>query len=578
MTDEQIAKRTDEFYDMSKKHTARVKAAAARQAKALPADERQAHVSGAIAGAGQQLDKRFAHEFGSTTQRTPSGAIVRPKHATQGHLHDTRADAEAVAARVPFDAAVRQVGEKYAVLPKVAVDRLREHKAVGTSPAIGAKVFRTSGKLFRNAVLPLSAKWLTGQAVEAGVRSGVAGAGPMSLLREHRTFKALEVQKPGAGIEMRQRALGGHFGLTGTAREFATGQRSLADEFAGTGLAKPANVATKVGQLPGAQKVRQGWRNYTHVVFDVVNGAIEHTAQKAMTGKALKTSPLMERHVIGLSDKAVHEAARGLHATENQVALGRAVDRMYGAYAKFSPAKRETLLHSTPFYPWYANSAKFLLKVLPADHPVTAAVIANANVLEADWRKAHHQSLADPKHVPGFLLGGYPAGADKTVRLGRYTPFGASADPAQSVADLFLPQFSGAQEALRGIDWTGNRMKHPGYKGKEFTLPERLAAAAATEASVLAPGVAQLGRITGVEPKFIEKKNVPADLHGKRLLKALRKEVDPFMATGKSSGGPTKVAVKKGGSLFDALPPLKPVRIKPIRVKPIRINPLPPIR
>jgi hypothetical protein len=108
-----------------------------------------------------------------------------------------------------------------------------------------------------------------------------------------------------------------------------------------------------------------------------------------MAGHAIRSGQLMERRVIGLSDRAIDEAARGLHATEAQVELGRAVDRMYGQYQKFSPAKRETLLHTTPFYPWYRNVLTFLTKVLPVDHPVKAALLADMSAVEEDWRKSH---------------------------------------------------------------------------------------------------------------------------------------------------------------------------------------------
>jgi hypothetical protein len=60
---------------------------------------------------------------------------------------------------------LRKVGEdRWAAAPKVASQRLMKHHAVGTSPAVMAKVMRRSRGAFTSAVLPLSAKWLAGRA------------------------------------------------------------------------------------------------------------------------------------------------------------------------------------------------------------------------------------------------------------------------------------------------------------------------------------------------------------------------------------------------------------------------------
>jgi hypothetical protein len=413
VTEKQIAKRVDEFYDFARQHTARVRASAARDATATAkanglgrADRRalvQAKVEGAGKGAKTQVKARFVQEFGATWQRSPYG-IVKPKGATEGMLHATREDAQAVADRLNRDSTVefsvmKVDGKRYGVVPQIAKARLARHKTVGKSPALGAAMLRTTGRAFRASVLPLSQKWLAGQAVEAGIRSVVAGAGPMDLLRMGKVVKKLNAERPGAGDELAMRITGGQFGLTGTAREFANG-RSLADEFSKTALAKPAAVATKVGQTAPLRAVRTGWNGYTRAVMGGINGVFENTARKAMAGQAIRSGRLMEHKIIGLSDRAITDAAKGLHGTEAQIELGRAVDRMYGRYQKFSPDVREQLLHFAPFAPWTANVVTFLTRVLPVDHPVKAALLADINALEEDWRKSHGLSLLDPNHKP----------------------------------------------------------------------------------------------------------------------------------------------------------------------------------
>jgi hypothetical protein len=478
-------------------------------------------VEGARGGARHQVNQRFGEEFGATHQITPQGHIVQPKNATKGTIHESRDDAQRIAdklnaqdktiargrhttaqrprqgTQVPVTFVVHTAGDgKYSVVPKTAADRLRWHHNVGTSQAPGSKIMRVAGRTFRTAVLPLSAKWLTGQVAEAGIRAVVAGSGPADLFRFRQVVHRMNKENPGSGDELAMRITGGQFGMTGTAREFAEG-RSLADEFAGTALEDIAHGMTKAGSTRPARAVRSGWQKYTNVVFNTVNGAIENTARRAMAGQAIKQGPLMERHILGLTDKALTDAADGLRGSHAQVQLGRAVDRMYGQYQKFSPAKRETLLHTTPFYPWYRNVVTFLTKTLPVDHPVKTALLADISTVEEDWRKSHGLSLRQGGHKPGFLLGSYPAGGERVVRFGRYTPF-APGDAYGSAADLVLPQFGNVKEILKGHDFAGRDVK-----GNRALV----AAKSLVEAHI--PGAGQVDRITGLGGRYIDKTKEP---------------------------------------------------------------------
>lgn len=592
MTTKQIEKRVDEFYDFGKQHTNRASASAAKRAKTqakaqgLPRKGRRqaaaAEAEGARQGAPTHVQAKFGREFGSTWERTPTGIIVKPKNATEGALHDTRAAADAIAQRlnakptlikdgkdtVPLEFKVVPAGAKFAVVPKMAAERLRHHRQVGTSPTIGAATLRTTGRAFRASVLPLSQKWLTGQGVEAGLRSAITGAGPFDLLRmkkiiaarneaapthfaihgrrghlpnSFKTRKAadahlaglpgqrgLKVVAHGAGDELLMRVTGGQFGLTGTAREFANG-RTLADEFSQTPLKGAAKKATEVGQSRPLRVVRRGWARYTGVVMDSINGAIENNARLAMAGQAVRRGPLMERHLLGLSDKALKEAADGLTGTEAQVRLAREVDRMYGKYQKFGPHMREQLLHWTPFLPWYLNVATFLTKLLPVDHPVKTALIADVDKATEEWRKSHELSFHGDKHLKGFLLGSYPSGKGP-VRLGQFTPFGGAGNPVQAVGDLVMPQAPALGPLKYAVDWTGLPLKYPGFKGKHFTPAQVALYAAAQQAGVTFPGLEKAGRITGLEPRYIEHKDQPSVLQGKSLKKALLREL-PFTPT-----------------------------------------------
>jgi hypothetical protein len=561
----------DEFYDFAKQHTARVKDRAASDADTTAraqglsrADRRlavQTRLDGASKGVRKQVKVKFVQEFGATWQRTPGGGLVKPKGATEGVLHATREDAEAVAARLnqgsTVEFGVMKAGKRYGVVPTFARDRLRHHQKVGSSPALGSAILRTTGRAFRSSVLPISAKWLAGQATEAGVRSVVAGAGPFDLLRFDRVVKRLNRATPGAGDELKMRVTGGQFGLTGTAREFANG-KTLADEFAKTSLARPAAAATRVGQARPLKAVRTGWGAYTRVVMDTVNGAFENTARKAMAGQAIREGRLMEDKIIGLSHRAITDAANGLRGTDAQVQLGRAVDRMYGRYQKFSPDRRETMLHTTPFASWYLNCATFIFKTLPVDHPLKTALLADIDALEEDWRKSHGMSLLAPGHKPSFLLGGLPLNDGRVVPIGHYTPLGIT-DPVQAAGDLVVPQLPALPILKGSVDWKGTPLKHP--DGKSFTAAEVAAYALAEQLGVTVPGLDKARRIADFQPAPIRVRAQPKTL-GQRLLGEV-----PFTPSTKPHDSESAATVSG----------IAPIRVKPIRVpaiKPIRVRPI----
>jgi hypothetical protein len=526
------------------------------------------HISGARGGAGVQNDRTFVKEFGATWQRDPkTGAIIKPKNATEGHLHPSRADAEKVIERLAKaghgDFAVKQISDnEFGVVPKAAADQLRRHGTVGKSQATYAKVLRVSRQKFTNAVLPVSPKWLSGQVVEGTLRANVHAHGPVGvatgLMRERKVFNALEKQRPGAGKEFRNRALpGGHYG--GQIQEFRSTPLheifDASDGKLGVALAKAGRAGEK---MPGAKQVVHRWNQYTKAVFDQINGRfIEGTQQKAMLGRSIKDSPLMERKILGLSNKAAEEAARGLRGTEAQVELGREVERAYGKYSNFSPSQRERNLHWTPFLPWYANAVKFLTQVLPKDHPVLTSLLAAEQrcygqgpprsrlVLVRQGRPLLAQrpgpqaAVHDGRH-PGQGRQRHPDRALHPVRARR-------AQAVEALASLVLPQFAGTYKNLGGIDWKGDPLKHGvGFSATDFTEPQTFARALATQVEALTPGAGQAARVTGLEDKLSGKKDakliVQGPDKGKRLVDALNKEVNPIRSTGAGGANHKKKA------------------------------------
>jgi hypothetical protein len=485
-----------------------------------------------------------AHEHIAAKKAMTNATLVSP--AKEGRLFAHKADAATLVKKLnqattdpEATFVLRQVGEdRWAAVPKVATQRLLKHQVVGTSPATMAKVMRVSRGAFTQATLPFSLKWLAGQGIEAPIRAAIAGAGPMDWLRVGKIVKKMNAQKAGSGDEWARRQTGGHFDLTGPARDFANG-KSLADEFADTPLSKPANVTSAAAQAPGVRHVRLGFKLYSRAALGSINHLIESNTRRAMTGQAIKNLGFQDEHIIGLMDGAIEDAANRLHETHNQLAAARAVNKMYGKYQGFSPEMRTLIMHWSPFAPWFFNSVYFLAKTLPFDHPVKAALLADASNAEEEWRKAHGLSFRGP-HVPWYLMGSYPTKDGKYLRVGHYTPWGIGADPTGAVGSLAIPQFEGPIINTLGVDWKGQPLTRGGPHGPEFNTGEKALRALVTAAEEQIPGVSQAGAISGLTPRYVNKDNPENIKSPGEVLKSYLPTTPASGGAASSSGTPSQ--------------------------------------
>jgi hypothetical protein len=445
----------------------------------------------------------------------------------------------------------------WVLIPKAAADRMREHLSVGQST--GGKLGQIYGGQFRKVVLSLSPKWLTGNVVEAALRTMIAHAGPRSVFTGYKAIRDYEERygKQDA-MELKSRVVGGGHMSLAHRTDVRRGAADLADS--GRRLAALAEAMGKVRRAPVAKQLADLWDLYTHVVMKSLNGRIEHAFQTAQFGKALRDSPLMSDHVLKLSKSAMEDAVEGLHNTNAQVRLGREVDRMYGRYAKFSPGKRRMIAGYTPFIAWYLNAVQFLFDVLPRDHPVLTSVIASANIATQEWRKQHGlvTSLVDNfTQAPDFLQGSIPGKGGSNLRVSRYVPagiFGQEGGLAGGFAGSILPQFEGMIHNAIGEDWKGDKLKKNGS-----TKGYNLLAAAITLIENSVPLVSQGATLAGAHlPNEAEGTEHPSSL-GARA----RKAYDPGMFTQShvDTGGGGKLPSFSDGN-FDVskLPPLPPIR------------------
>lgn len=416
----------------------------------------------------------------------------------------------------------------WVLMPESAADQLTQHLQ-RMRPGTAQRVFNLYGTQFRRTVLALSPKWLTGNVVEAALRSMVGGVTPADLYRGKKALARARELNPTLERQAQVRiAGGGHYSLVRR-----NNVRSEAEHFAGTKLAGVAEAMGKLRRTPGPKQIANVWNSYTDFVFHTLNGRIETNFQTAMLGKALRDSHLMNGSVLKLSNRAIDQAAHGLLHTNEQVRLAREVDRMYGQYSKFNPTLRRAVASYTPFIAWSLNAINFLTRVLPADHPALTSLMASANQATEEWRKSKDLELMMKGALPAFLQGSIPGKNGSHLRVSRYTPFGIASSPSENLANTILPQAMTIIQAANGKDWKGNDLPTKGTPMEE--QGHWLAMAQALiEGSI--PAVAIAHNLSGL----------PDNLGGKSN-KALqvRKQFDPFMYTQAS-----KTAAKKKGGEF----------------------------
>lgn len=419
----------------------------------------------------------------------------------------------------------------WALIPRAAADEFAAHmQKMGVGPA--GKVGQLVGQSFRRTVLSTSPTWFAGNIVEASLRSALAGAGPRSYKLGKDVLASVDEISPKLGQELRARAVGGGHFKSAEALHVRRG----AEQFVGTRLEPMARALHAFWQTPGPKQAAHAWNAWTDLVFRQVNGRIESAYQTAMLGRALRDTPLMDPKLPALSKRAVEQAARGLTNTNEQIAMARAVERMYGKYNGFNAGTRWAIAMYTPFIPWTLNAVKFVFDVLPRDHPTVTALIAASEQWTEEWRKDHGLDLFMDEAVPGFLQGSIPLGGDAKQRAPhRYTPFGAFGDPLDTAAKAVLPQYQGVLAAFKGEDWKGSPLRNKDGSEMDALGKAGMAAQSFTEATV--PLVGIIKRVAKKGPGSLNPLNPVKPPKKKAKVRARSRSIDAQLDAALGGGG-----------------------------------------
>jgi hypothetical protein len=376
-------------------------------------------------------------------------------------------------------------GAKYVLLPKMVVDRLKEHDAL-LGPSEGTKLYQKVTNQWRQTGLFTSPRWLLGDPQEHGIRLAIARASPRFMGGvSGKMGKRLGEAWDGIGASNDPLALQANLvknqlirgTIFGSAQELE--MRRTSDQFANSPIAGPALHQIEEGKrsLPG--KVVLGpWHAWKAGVGKGMR-ALEHQSREAAVGRQL--IPGLREHAAEmgvflhkwesankLMDNVVNSYARGQLSPPKAAANVRAVDDMMGAYGHLTPTVRKAVQTWSPFGLWWLTSMRFLRK-MPLDHPTQTAVYA-----------ALHNALAPGEangSKPGYLVGGIhlnlPGGiGGVTINPTRYSPMGAGQEPFKTMGDMVAPLQTETLGTLAGVDMFGGKELSAAH-GKKVPEAER---------------------------------------------------------------------------------------------------------
>jgi hypothetical protein len=427
------------------------------------------------------------------------------------------------------------------LVPKAAWKRIQDHQ-LNTSTAT-SRALNLYNRAFRTAVLPLSTKWMTGNALEGIVRSVAAGVSPRDVRTGRRVMASLRKMDEDAYKRADVQLRGGL--LYGSADRMRVYRN--ADDFEGTALYPYVKAVedlyhSKVGSP--VRVVAGGLSVLTRGVF-TLNRGIEQMFQSGVIGKQTRREV---RDLTGSWTKAlrlqrevIDEVAKGLSGTPKQVQFAREIDTILGKYTRFSPFTRRMVQTVAPFAPWFLSAAKFSFYTLPVHHPVKASLMASLEqTMRDDWDEMNKDA------PPGTLRYAVRTPDGGYLDLARYTPFSIATEGIGITVEPFLPQFKSLYLNVRGQSWKERDFQLA--SGGQASDPKKVTLMMYSLLESVFPGLMLARRLRegGGTPYDDSTVFAPKTKPGSNYLSAPRRALDPFAPTylrpPERDGGGTVVA------------------------------------
>lgn len=372
-----------------------------------------------------------------------------------GELHSAAKDETNPVVQALEDALAGKGDGPFVAIPEEAAARIEQHlKVLGSS---GGQVWQTINTVWRKNVLAFSPKWATSNVAEATVRSIVAGVRPGDRALLKRTLDEWRKDDPDAAEAFLASLGTGHYGFVERTQRHATAEEFADPARHGPFVRQMARIAGTINRTSVINWVPKAWGAWTSHVMNGM-GRIEGQYKIALAGKKLRDTAQQSRAFADLSEKGLREALEGLKGTPTQVEIARFVRTAYGKYEAHSPQMRKWIEMYTPFVAWTLNAARFLTIVLPRDHPVLTAFMADVVNSQEDWLKDEGLWIDEQDTLPTYMLGDIPAGGG-LLNVAKYTPASLMQDPILTMGSALLPSMSNLLMASKGLDPFGNPLK-----------------------------------------------------------------------------------------------------------------------
>jgi hypothetical protein len=218
----------------------------------------------------------------------------------------------------------------------------------------------------------------------------------------------------------------------------------------------------------------KGWRPYRRVIGGILNN-METNAKIAAGGKlARQDQPFFAKFHKTFSEQAAKDYVEKITTDPAQsIKAAQNLMDVMGNWNHLTPYTRQAQADLAPFALWWLNSAKFIFKTLPKDHPYATGLLAamvTATGVENRNLKPYLEGTV-PLKLP--LLG------EINLNPVHYSPFDIANEPLAKAAGMVVPQITEPAETAKGTDpLTGEKFTEgpPGTEsGNEATAGGRVA-------------------------------------------------------------------------------------------------------
>jgi hypothetical protein len=411
-----------------------------------------------------QLTKRELGQW-EVVSRGPDRVLSSP------NLHDSRYSMQNQIGRAEGKATLEGPGLKYTLIRKGVLERLQSHLAAEQPTSNIVKAMKRMTGYQRHVALYSSPRWPVGVTQENMIRMAAQNTSPLvaisqKLAETSRAYKVgkgyLEGMNKAAGDDLRKieedpgrnvveknqaRTNAGmleHGSMIGSeVRSMMNDGRSVNQDLIDQLPEFPDRVAGTLGVKQGLA----GWNAWKGFLGDHLTN-MENRTRTALAGHQLiKEYGTFSTEVKGLLAKEDTVVKQVVDNKLDPVAATKFTEALLdaaGNWSHLTPFTREMRTWMAPFGLWWLNSAKFMFKTMPLEHPLkTALWAALVSATKPDERSEFKQGSI---HVPLPFVGGLD------ISPIHYSTADIFHEDEKTAGSMVLPWFMEAFERSAGVN------------------------------------------------------------------------------------------------------------------------------